>query len=292
MAKILGNSVYDKLYQLGSSRDNKDANKSKPKKKAHKSNNRFSVFIKNFSTKFSNLKHIKRINKIPKYLVIIPAILFVVVAIGFSYFGGPLETIFAKKLFDIVDPKPIGVASLEAFIAEAEIPVRKDNAVVLGISDDTLQEADSIYQVKLEEQRRIEEEKRKYEAKIKSLDVFLAKQKSPMYGHAKLIVESSKKCGIDYRDALALAMKESGLGRAMRESEKGTAWGYLDGVKGETWEQAIPRVTCAVASKYIVKHGGMTVSLAKSYGPKSWTIDEAQTWLNHILRYKAMMPAI
>ncbi len=55
---------------------------------------------------------------------------------------------------------------------------------------------------------------------------FLDKYNSPMEPHAEFIVKTSDKYGLDFRLTTAIAMKESGLGKAMPYDDCNNAWGY------------------------------------------------------------------
>lgn len=307
--------IYNQLYTPLSNKKNSKTSKKKAKKSFFKRLNiSFSKFKTSFLAKLrkinfshqtepvfttnSNKAFKSRLNLgTPALIKYFTFALFIILGLLLVYYETNSKT-FAVKNYDVEFEKldQIEVPVLASSqVEEFEFTNQTDKqGQVLGTLD--VSEADKLYEQKLvrikaeeERLRKEAEERRKFELKIQGLNSFFAKYNSPLNGHAETILESAKKCGFDHREVLAIAMKESGLGRAMIPDMKGTAFGFIDGIRGETWETALPRVTCAVASKYVNKYG-LTTNLARAYGPKSWTDAEAQVWINHVIGYKNMIP--
>lgn len=76
---------------------------------------------------------------------------------------------------------------------------------------------------------------------------------TPLVDYSTYIVEISDKYEIDYRLIAAIAMKESGAGRTIREGSH-NAWGFENGrTMFGSWEEAIDTVARTLKNRYIDK---------------------------------------
>ncbi|MBU0570020.1 glucosaminidase domain-containing protein, partial [Patescibacteria group bacterium] len=105
---------------------------------------------------------------------------------------------------------------------------------------------------------------------------FLDKYNSPIEPYAKFIVNKSDEYGLDFRLLTAIAMKESGLGKAMPNPDCNNAWGYGIHSAGtlcfDTWEEGIDYVSRGLKENYADK-GYVTVEeiMTKYAHPDSTT---------------------
>ncbi len=84
---------------------------------------------------------------------------------------------------------------------------------------------------------------------------YLEKYSSPMEPHAQSLVNKSDEYGLDFRLLTAIAMKESGLGKAMPYDDCNNAWGYGIHSAGilcfDTWEEGIDYVAKGLKKNYL-----------------------------------------
>jgi len=84
---------------------------------------------------------------------------------------------------------------------------------------------------------------------------FLEKYNSPMEPYAQSLVDKSDEYGLDFRLLTAIAMKESGLGKAMPTPNCNNAWGYGIHSAGtlcfDTWEEGIDYVANGLKTNYL-----------------------------------------
>jgi hypothetical protein len=114
----------------------------------------------------------------------------------------------------------------------------------------------------------------KADAKVELVRQFLEKHNSPMEPHAKTIVETAEKYGLDYRLLPAIAMQESNLCKKVREDSAHNCWGYaIYGGKGKAFDSyvhAIETVSESLSRKYKNNNGLVTPSEIESmYNPNS-----------------------
>lgn len=123
----------------------------------------------------------------------------------------------------------------------------------------------------LAEQERIEKERND---KIERLLNFLKKQKSPVATreYSALIIDLSESKGADFRIIVAIMGVESGFCRVPLKKNGNTynCFGYLNGVKYSSFEDAFTNLIPKIAVQYANKYGWDFASLAKAYGQHSW----------------------
>ena len=108
------------------------------------------------------------------------------------------------------------------------------------------------------------------DGRIEALDEFFKDYDSPLYGHAKAIVEEADKHKIDYRLLPAIAMQESTLCKKIIKNSH-NCWGF--GIYGgkvtkfESYEDAIRVITSTMAKKYVQKGYVSPEEIVKKYTP-------------------------
>lgn len=110
---------------------------------------------------------------------------------------------------------------------------------------------------------------------------------TPLGDYSDAIIASSDKYGIDYRLIPAIAMKESGGGRAAPEGSY-NAWGFANGkTRFTSWEQAIDIVAKTLKENYVAK--GMTSpdDMMPVYAPPA--VENGGGWAKAINGYLAQM---
>ncbi|OGM08302.1 hypothetical protein A2159_01975 [Candidatus Woesebacteria bacterium RBG_13_34_9] len=112
---------------------------------------------------------------------------------------------------------------------------------------------------------------------------FLNKYDSPLEKYSDLIVQTSDKYKIDWRLITAIAMKESGLCKAIPENSF-NCWGWGIHSKGtlmfDNYEEAIDAVTQGLKEHYIDK-GYVTVEEIMS----KYAHPDSTTWANDVSNY-------
>lgn len=107
---------------------------------------------------------------------------------------------------------------------------------------------------------------------IRKLESFFAKNKSPLYPYARLIVEQAEQQGIDYRLIPAIAMNESTLCKNIHETSY-NCWGW--GIYGDmvtrfdSYEDAIRTITRGIRTQYYDKGMSSPSAIMKAYTPNS-----------------------
>lgn len=107
---------------------------------------------------------------------------------------------------------------------------------------------------------------------IRKLESFFAKNESPLYPYARLIVEQAEQYGIDYRLIPAIAMNESTLCKNIHEDSY-NCWGW--GIYGdkvtrfESYEDAIRTITKGIREQYYNKGLSSPSAIMKVYTPSS-----------------------
>ncbi len=107
---------------------------------------------------------------------------------------------------------------------------------------------------------------------IRKLESFFAKNESPLYPYARLIVEQAEQYGIDYRLVPAIAMNESTLCKNIHEDSYNCwGWGiYADKVtRFESYEDAIRTITRGIRKYYYDKGMSSPSAIMKVYTPSS-----------------------
>jgi len=121
------------------------------------------------------------------------------------------------------------------------------------------------------------------DARGEIIENYLAAYNSPMQSHAEFIVKAADKYGLDWRLTTAIAMKESGLGKAMPKNCN-NAWGYGIHSAGtlcfDTWEEGIETVSKGLGENYIGK-GYVTVEEIMS----KYAHPDSTTWADGVSYY-------
>ena len=121
-----------------------------------------------------------------------------------------------------------------------------------------------------------EQKEQERENKIERLLNFLKKQKSPVATreYAAQIVDLADANGADFRIIVAIMGVESGFCRVPIKKNGTTynCFGYLNGVKYASFEDAFNNLIPKISVQYANKYGWDFVSLAKAYGQHSWEI--------------------
>lgn len=110
---------------------------------------------------------------------------------------------------------------------------------------------------------------------------------TPLVSYSDYMVEMSDKYGIDYRFIPAIAMKESGAGRAIPEGSF-NAWGFENGrTRFASWESAIEAVAKTLRYRYIDK--GLTTpdEIMPVYAPPA--MENGGGWATAVNDYLAKM---
>lgn len=108
------------------------------------------------------------------------------------------------------------------------------------------------------------------DARVKALEDFFKKYKSPLYGHAQTIVDEADKNNIDYRLLPAIAMQESTLCKKVIKNSF-NCWGF--GIYGGKvrrfagYDEAIKTVTSTLSKKYVQKGLVNPHEIAQMYTP-------------------------
>jgi hypothetical protein len=93
------------------------------------------------------------------------------------------------------------------------------------------------------------------DARVEIIGKYLEMHNSPMTPYAEYIVKMADTYELDWRLTTAIAMKESGLGKAMPSSDCNNAWGYGIHSKGtlcfDSWEEGIETVSKGLKENYI-----------------------------------------
>jgi hypothetical protein len=133
--------------------------------------------------------------------------------------------------------------------------------------------------IKIAEVKKDADEKRKLEVAkqmairdghIKRINKFLIKKHSPVANTniAEILYDLSVKYNGDYRTILAISGVESGFCAA---SFSYNCFGFLNGVKYTSYEQAFKDIVPKIIKNYLHRYGATNfVSIAKSYGMINW----------------------
>lgn len=103
---------------------------------------------------------------------------------------------------------------------------------------------------------------------------------SPLLPYAQLLVDTADKYGLDFRLIPAIAIVESGAGRAMIEGSY-NAWGFENGMtKFASWEDAIEKVAKTLKEGYIDQ--GLTTPdlIMPKYAPPS--VEKGGPWAKKV----------
>jgi hypothetical protein len=122
---------------------------------------------------------------------------------------------------------------------------------------------------------------RAYDARVAQMETVLAKYRSPMAGHAELLIQTAEKYGLDWTLLAAIAGTESSFGRRMPVSASGETCinPYGWGIYGEnklcfaSFEAAIEGVAAGLAAKYNLSS---LESIAHTYNTVS-----TDGWIQH-----------
>lgn len=110
------------------------------------------------------------------------------------------------------------------------------------------------------------------DARAANLKNFFRKHGSPLYDHAEFIVKTADKYEFDYRLLPAIAMKESGLCRAIPKNSH-NCWGW--GIYGNTvtsfdsYDEAIDTVSRGIKKNYIDQGLVTATEIMSKYTPAS-----------------------
>jgi hypothetical protein len=117
---------------------------------------------------------------------------------------------------------------------------------------------------------------------------FLDTYNSPLEPYATYIVEKALEYQLDWRLTTAIAMKESGLGKAMPSPDCNNAWGWAIHSEGslcfDSWEEGIDEVSRGLKENYIDK-GYVTVEEIM----KKYAHPDSTTWADGVLHYMDKM---
>jgi len=128
------------------------------------------------------------------------------------------------------------------------------------------------------------------DARTQIVENFLKSKKSPLYPYAGYMVKTADEYGLDFRLLAAIAVKESGGGRAMpKNSYNAWGWGiYGDQVLGfNTWQDGILKVAQGLKKDYIDKGYRTPEELMRKYTPPSLEI--GGTWAQDIQQFLSEM---
>lgn len=119
-----------------------------------------------------------------------------------------------------------------------------------------------------------EKKEQERENKIERLLNFLKKQRSPVATreYAAQIIDLTEANGADFRILVVIMGVESGFCRVPIKKNGNTynCFGYLNGVKYASFEDAFNHLIPKISVQYANKYGWDFVSLAKAYGQHSW----------------------
>jgi hypothetical protein len=107
---------------------------------------------------------------------------------------------------------------------------------------------------------------------IRKLESYFAKNESPLYPYARLIVEQAQLYGVDYRLVPAIAMNESTLCKNIHEDSY-NCWGW--GIYGdivtrfESYEDAIRTITRGIREQYYDRGMSSPSAIMRAYTPSS-----------------------
>ena len=107
---------------------------------------------------------------------------------------------------------------------------------------------------------------------IRKLESYFAKNESPLYPYARLIVEQAHMYGVDYRLIPAIAMNESTLCKNIHENSY-NCWGW--GIYGdkitrfESYADAIRTITKGIREQYYDRGMSSPSSIMRAYTPNS-----------------------
>lgn len=104
---------------------------------------------------------------------------------------------------------------------------------------------------------------------IDRINRFLVSKRSPVANTkiAGILYDSAEEYGTDYKILLAISGVESGF---CAQSFHYNCFGYLNGVKYSSFEQAFSDIAPKVARDYASRYGTDFASLAKAYGMINW----------------------
>jgi len=119
---------------------------------------------------------------------------------------------------------------------------------------------------------------------------FFRLYRSPLEPHADLVVEVSDKYGLDFRLLPAIAMAESGAGKAIPEDSH-NAWGYGvygdQAIKFSSWEEGIERVGKALKEDYIDYGLDTPEKIMPKYAPPS--VEKGGPWAKAVTEFVNQM---
>lgn len=120
------------------------------------------------------------------------------------------------------------------------------------------QRAEEIYQAQIQE-------------KVDRTLAYLNKRRSPVANEtiARIIVDGAEQYNADYRVLLAIMTIESS---ACVHSFWYNCFGYLNGVKYSSYEQAFSDIVPKVSRQYAAKYGWDFESLSRAYGQHNWEL--------------------
>jgi hypothetical protein len=108
--------------------------------------------------------------------------------------------------------------------------------------------------------------------RVKNLERYLSKHKSPLYPYARIIVSEAEQNGIDYRLIPAIAMVESTLCRTIpNDSHNCWGWGVYGGkvTRFTSYLHAIQTISRGIREKYYDKGRDTLEEIAPVYNPNT-----------------------
>lgn len=125
--------------------------------------------------------------------------------------------------------------------------------------------------LKVEKQKQRAEAKRQAEiqSKVDRTLAYLNKRRSPVANEtiARIIVEEAEANSADFRVILAIMTIESS---ACSQSFWYNCFGYLNGVRYSSYEQAFRDIVPKVSRQYAARYGWDFESLSRAYGQHNW----------------------
>lgn len=179
----------------------------------------------------------------------------------FLWFSSSILVLLIASFYFYSHNNPIGTVKAQSSKVAENIETKDVNGQVLGIQ---------IY------------DKRPY-----TIENFL--KNTPLAAYSSYIVEVSDKYEIDYRLIPAIAMKESGGGRAAPKDSY-NAWGFENGrTHWDSWEEAIDKVGKTLKEKYVNKGLITPEQIMPIYAPPA--MENGGGWAAAINNYFAKMEA-
>ncbi len=153
---------------------------------------------------------------------------------------------------------------------DAQVYTEKGSLIQLPVFDsEAIQNANVRKEKERQELAEKQRQRESREGHIAGINTYLSTKKSPIANTdvAGILYDSAMEADTDYRILLALIGVESGF---CAQDYYFNCFGYLNGAKYSSFEQAFKDITPKVAKEYAARYGTNFAALAQAYGIVNW----------------------